>query len=241
MNKDLLDRLNDVGVDQNLFWSIPSGCRQFIVNCLHYGVSNSVSLPFNKGDIVVLKFDLNNQILTDAYGVPLKWMYDKNVFGLVLGQRILGKTKSGYKLGKLKVINSTRSCSIELDPDYLDSIILNTTYDPLTKKKCIAALKKKAVEYNRSISTYIASEEDAINYINSLSPGDKIWVAKNLIDLTTTPVFFEIIHVSKYANFADVLVRAANGVNLHLKYKVVLDTLVSKVEPFPIENVVGKI
>jgi hypothetical protein len=187
--------LKSAGISSKTFDSLPRDVAFFIERCLILGIPNKSNCPFKPGDVVIKKGH-NGNLISDSYGIVRKWVVTECPFGVVIGRIIAGKSK----LGSEEVLNNPtkfNNHTIEMDQDYLDSLILDhASYDPFEKLSKSIAIRRKAAKYNKSISQRILTVDETVTFLCSLKQGDKIWSASTPLELTTNPnldgvVFFK--------------------------------------------------
>jgi hypothetical protein len=148
------------------------------------------SRTFKVGDFIVCYTieGTRRHLVTNSYGVGMKFVVVLvDECGIAFFKRI---SKNGRAVGE---IYSTMGCiytndydnetfQYELDPEYVDSILLETPFDPVAIHKNRADLWKEIGAYNKQNKVDTKGETSTIKYLNSLVAGDIVWTSsKNFL------------------------------------------------------------
>jgi hypothetical protein len=227
-----------VDIDYRTFISLPRKVQEYIAMCAHCGIQNPQN-EFNKDDIVIRTFGAENMTDTDPYGVPLKWKVVSSIYGLVVGRKI-----RTTKHGSCEIVNSLNipNAKAKIDPDYLNSLILqDETFDPSEQRKANAKEKRKASRYNKSISKPMTSIDVAAEFLSSLSTGDKFYVARSYLKLTTSSRLL-MVKLPFNGHAVTVVDTDVVPVQFYFDYSIrpleILGKLVSTEEPYPLSRVI---
>lgn len=226
-----------IDIDYKTFISLPKKVQEYIATCVHCGIPDPKS-QFNKNEIVIRTFGLENIVDTDPYGVPLKWKVVASLYGLVIGRKIRITRLGGYE-----IVNSLNipNAKAKIDPDYLNSLVLqDDEFDPSKQRKENIKERRKASKYNRSISKKLSSINDACDFLQTLEIGDKFYVAKSYLKLTTSARFF--IVKSKFnrniITVADADVHAYLNYDYSIRPSEITGRLVTQSEPYPLSKII---
>jgi hypothetical protein len=248
----LKKRLDSVNIDMSLYDALPNDIVNFIDNCINLGIPNESKCKYHPGDVVVKKQTSTNQVVADSYGIVRRWRVVACPFGIVVGQMLLGHNK----LGSIEVLNHPAKTwsYIEMDPSYVNSLILQDgSFDPCEELNSSIKKRRSAAKYNKSISVRIKDIEHSYKFAMSLSPGDKLWVARTPLELTVSPAVngFSVVGIdpfndeiftgsndrNRYA-LTSVLVQAWNHAGiLHMRLPSLIGHYVTTQEPFEISNI----
>lgn len=177
--------IESAGVEYKVYCALSGDMRQFIDRCIGFGITNSAKTNFSVGDVVIKK--LHGSVVTDHYGIIRRWTVVAQPFGLLVGRMVTGKKE----LGNIDVLNypGRIAYSIELDPNYVSSLLLQNEYNPDDEIKASIKKRRAAAKYNRSISVFIDGLKTALEFLAELKPGDTIWTARSALDLSINPTF----------------------------------------------------
>jgi len=112
--------------------------------------------PFKKGDVVVLKeytnFALPGKLrgeddAVDWYGKNIKFEVEYCIDGMVFGRKILNG--SGKKQLKIGLINQYRL--VDVDPTYVDQLILGGDVSPEQEVKDFVKIKRELAAHNKKL------------------------------------------------------------------------------------------
>jgi hypothetical protein len=236
-NWEKVANIKSINIDYKTFKSLPKKVQEYIAICAHCGVPNPQS-QFNNDDIVIRTFGLENMVDTDPYGVPLKWKVAASVYGLVIGRKVRPD-----KLGGFEIVNNLNipNAKAKIDPDYLNSLILqDETFDPSEQRKTNLKERKKASRHNKSISKRIPSIGAAEEFLSSLSIGDKFYIAKSYLKLTTSSRL--LIVRSKFNGHAIIVSDADLQVSFYYDYAIrareIVERVVAMQEPYPLSKII---
>lgn len=207
-NDDLFSKLKEIGISKKIYFGLKPEEREFIKNCIFYNIKDDTKVAFKYGDILVLKNLKNNQFLKNkTHGYTEKFVYIQTVFGLILGAKLLDFTKKNIpKLGKVYVLNPLYNSTYpEVDPDYIDSILLGQGgYNPLYVKQKIKNAKKKAVYYNKCISAKISNFDEFIFYLeNNPSDNNEYFISRTLYGLSKDCWKIKVVSVCNQVPLSD--------------------------------------
>jgi len=226
-----------INIDHKTFTSLPRKVQEYIAMCVHCGIQNPQN-EFNKNDIVIRTFGLDDMIDSDPYGLSLKWSVVVCIYGLVVGRRV----RVG-KLGSYEIVNSLNipNARAKIDPDYLNSIILqNEAFDPNEQRKENIKERKKASRYNKSISKKISSLSDVCDFLYSLEVGDTFYIARSYLKLTTSSRY--LIVKSKFNGHAMIVADGDCQAYLNYDYTIrpreIVGRLVAMSEPYPLSKII---
>ena len=96
----------------------------FVRRCVMFGIPNTNTTGFIKGDYVVRRLKQSNSIEKNALGINVRYKVESVMFNMILARRIRGRNKYGV----LRSINSLSYIAIEMDPHYLDSLIIGKEF-----------------------------------------------------------------------------------------------------------------
>ena len=239
-----IEAVRSAGVDAEIFDAMPMDVKRFFVNCAKLGVPNQAKSLYSVGDVLV-KRSSSGSIMSDSYGVHRKWVVVAIHFGIVIGRAARGVRK----LGRYEALNNpmvSLPYSLEMDPSYVDAILLDDDgYDPQERIATSAKAKQAAYRYNRSISRRMESSEDAAKFVRSLAPSDRVWIARYPLGLTVNPIMegSRLIHIKspidKTAPWDEVYLFSAPSGNKALAAVSMVNLLVTTTEPYPIEKVMN--
>jgi len=109
---------------------------------------------------------------------PHKFIIIKNDEGFVFAKRIIASGNPGVEITCLTIRYPSDSYEIQVDSDYLDSMLLDTTYDPTSSAKDLARRKGKASRDNAKNRILFDKAEEAYSYLSNLKAGDVLWGAE---------------------------------------------------------------
>lgn len=229
--------LDSTDLDYKTYISLNASFRSYLCGCARYGISNPVS-KFKPGDIVVRR--LSKSLDRDAYGVPLKWLVISCAYGLIIGRRILGK-----RFGRVEVVNDSmyvnRGDSVEVDPEYIDSLLLDMQFDPNNQRNISIKLRRTASKYNKSISLKIKNADEAKDFFKKVSPGDTIYAAPSLIGLTCHPrrlLVMSLISLPELDIFG-LIVKLPSQIEIEIRSGAVVNSYVTIKEPYPLSKIIS--
>lgn len=240
----LLDELlNKAQIDYKTYTNLPGFFKRYIENCVHFNIQNGPH-QIKAGDIVIRTlWDLGNKpkiIDTDHYGVTIKWRVVAVSYGLVVGRKLLGK-----RLGQLEVVNNPNiaGSKAEIDPEYLDSIIMDDkNFNPNAKRDANMKMRRIASKYNKSISQKISNTEESLVFMDSLSVGTRLYIARSLIGLTTSAAVVDVVAaVDENNSWPKVTLSSSKfGYQSNLTTRMLVDTYVTDKEPFPLSQLISE-
>lgn len=236
-NNILKKTLETCQIDYRTYINLSAYFRTYLFNCVKFGLPNPKT-SFGVGDIVIR--NINKTPETDAYGVAKKWKIVACAYGLIIGRRMLTK-----RLGRIEVVNSIarsqHQISVEVDPDFIDSVLLgDESFDPSSKLNKSLKIRKQASKYNKSISKKITSLSDAEIYFETLSEGDIVYSSSSLIGLTTHPRVFVVLKIVRTMKCIDyIVVRLKSSVEISIKPRSILKFFVTVREPYPLSKIIS--
>ena len=188
--------------------------------------------PFKKGDIVVLKeytnfmepgFSLNENNTVDWYGKNIKYEVEYCVDGMVFGRKILNG--SGKKQAKVSLINQHRL--VDVDPTYVEQLILGSEVSPEQEVKDFVKIKKELAVYNKKLvkSYHKKTEEERTLDFKKLKLGDIFYFGHTYAVFVECEVVVAPMPVSYGDGTTDYRIRYkevgnktySNGFTLHLE------------------------
>ena len=97
---------------------------EFIRRCVAFDIPNLNTTGFSKGDYVIRRFKKSNAIEKNAKGSNIRYKIESIMFNMILARRVKGRNKYGI----LRSINSVSYFAIEMDSEYLDSLIIGSDF-----------------------------------------------------------------------------------------------------------------
>ena len=97
--------------------------------------------------------------------------------GFLFAKRVLASGNIGVEITCLTIRYTHVNYELVVDGDYLDSMLLDTDYDPMSGAKELAKKKGKASRLNGKNRILFNSPVAAYNYVNSLKKGDVLYDA----------------------------------------------------------------
>lgn len=97
---------------------------EFVRRCVTFGIPNNNTTGFSKGDYVVRKNKRSGSIEKNAKGSNIRYKVESVMFNMIMARRVRGRNKYGL----LRSINSVSYVAIEMDPEYLDSLIIGKEF-----------------------------------------------------------------------------------------------------------------
>lgn len=109
---------------QNIYWSdvaqLNSKDFEFIRKCALADVPNVNTTGLKKGDYVVRRNVHSKKLESTSKGHKIRYRVESIMFNVVFARKVKGKNKYGL----IRSINVQSALRVELDQEYLDSIIL---------------------------------------------------------------------------------------------------------------------
>jgi hypothetical protein len=137
------------------------------------------------GTAVYIKENFPNQTVTSYVGQGYqnkepahKFIIIENDAGFVFAKRILASGKPGVEVTCLSIRYPSDCYELVVDSDYLDSMLLDTDYDPTSAAKDLARRKGKASRDNNKLRIMFDTPKEAYDYLNNLKIGDNVWGAE---------------------------------------------------------------
>lgn len=116
--------LEEILNKQNIYWSdvaqLNSKDFEFIRKCALADVPNVNTTGLKKGDYVVRRNVHSKKLESNSKGYKIRYRVENVMFNVVFARKVKGKNKYGL----IRSINVQSSLRVELDQEYLDSIIL---------------------------------------------------------------------------------------------------------------------
>ena len=108
----------------NIYWSdvaqLNSKDFEFVRRCAIADVPNVNTTGLNKGDYVVRRNKHTNKLESSSIGYKIRYRVESIMFNIVFARKVKGKNTYGL----IRSINTQTAYKVELDQEYLDSIIL---------------------------------------------------------------------------------------------------------------------
>lgn len=127
--------------------------------------------------------------ILDSYGNRTKFMIVYvNKLGMPYAKKLNNKGEvRGEVIPAISFLNS--DCSIgmpymdilfEVDPDYVDSIILQSAeFDPVARQRMLADRRKEILEYNKKHTLYFEDGNECLIFFKGVKPGTLFWKSNN--------------------------------------------------------------
>jgi hypothetical protein len=123
-------------------------------------------------------------LYTNSYGVPVKYMVVHVEEGMPYCQKL---TAEGDPVGEPECCAfytnnvSISGCAFELDPDFTDAIILDSTeeYDPSMEHRAKRDTFKSVTTHNKASKVATNDIHALLTFLNNLNVGDTYWVSAN--------------------------------------------------------------
>ena len=154
-----------------------------------YEVGGAVFIKHKKGDTYV---GSGYGALVEKY----KYIIVHKDGGFLFAKRILATGKPGVQITCLTIEFSSDIYDLEVDEDFLDSVLLDTDYDPASNAKNLAKKKEKASRVNSKNRIIFNHAITAFNYLNTLKKGDIIWGAETSFGNQITK--YEVNSIEQY-------------------------------------------
>lgn len=187
--------------------------------------------PFKKGDIVVLKEHYNfmetgkrsgEEDAVDWYGKNIKYEVEYCIEGMIFGRKILNG--SGKKQTKVCLINQRRL--VDVDPTYVEQLILGGEVSPEQEVKDFVKIKKELAIHNKKLvkNYHKKTEEERILDFKNLKVGDIFYFGHTYAVFNTCEVVVASMPVSYGDGTTDYRIRykekegiPKGGYTLHLE------------------------
>jgi hypothetical protein len=154
---------------------------------------------YEVGGAVFIKHKRDNTYAGSGYGALLekyKYIIVHKDGGFLFAKRILATGKPGVQITCLTIEFPSDSYDLEVDEDFLDSVLLDTDYDPASNAKSLAKKKEKASRINNKNRINFALPIGAWHYLNNLQKGEFLWGAETSFGNQITK--YEVSSVEQY-------------------------------------------
>src|ERR1035437_1671589 len=142
----------------------------------------------NVGDYLILYLDdhKGNMVLQkNSYGAPIKYkVVCSTEYGIPFVKRV---NKKGNPIGDLYSCTGMadndwfhdpdQKFNFELDPDYVDSLLIQDGYDPALLHKSKQDIWKAVTLHNRSCKITTKSLNDCVAFFTNVKVGDTLWTS----------------------------------------------------------------
>jgi hypothetical protein len=109
-------------IDWNDISKLNASDFEFIRKCAVIDVPNINHTGLKKGDYVVRRNKITKKLESNSKGFKIRYRIEMVAFNMVFARQVTGKNR----YGRLKSINASSTISLELDQEYLDSIIFGS-------------------------------------------------------------------------------------------------------------------
>jgi hypothetical protein len=167
--------------------------KQIMKSCEDY-------CEYEVGSAVFIKSKNNNTYVGSGGGnlsEKYKYIIVHKDGGFLFAKRVLASGKPGVQITCLTIDFCSNKYELEADEDYIDSVLLDTNYDPTSNAKDLAKKKEKASRVNTKNRIIFNHAITAYNYLNALKKGDIIWGAETSFGNQVTK--YEVATIEQYA------------------------------------------
>ena len=174
-------------------------------NCDNYKLAKRIMKScddyseYEVGGAVYVKTKKGDTYVGSGYGALLeryKYIIVHKDGGFLFAKRVLATGKPGVQITCLTIDFPSDSYDIEVDEDFLDSVLLDTDYDPTSNAKTLAKKKEKASRLNSKNRVIFSHPAAAWNYLNNLQKGEILWGAETSFGNQITK--YEVTDIEQY-------------------------------------------
>lgn len=159
--------------------------RQQERNSVHVFLRNKTKINFNVGDVLIRKTKeyypsekIRVETVSPSSNAPKKFVcIHVDQFGVPFVKHMKVNGDLVDDIINVATMDLDR-CWFEVDPEYVDGILLGNSVDPLQKFNDDRERRKKIKEANRKLRQKTNSREDVLAIIDKLSIGSIFWTSR---------------------------------------------------------------